>query len=171
MKCHGLFSGKITKKCFSVLYWKFYPACKNLLQTVTLLCIDDSCRNTYTLPLTCYNWNTVEWAVISKTFLMLQILERKLLNILLFAFCFSKNLGFQFHLFSNIACSGVWLTYKALITTAADDIFLSIILLLFFVYFLCVFFRENKAWYFMWIICLADDSHEISRLIFSKKKS
>ena len=32
-----------------------------------------------------------------------------------------------------------------------------------------VFFRENKAWYFMWIVCLADNWHEISSLIFSEK--
>ena len=24
-----------------------------------------------------------------------------------------------------------------------------------------LFFRENKSWHFMWIICLADDSHEM----------
>ena len=35
--------------------------------------------------------------------------------------------------------------------------------------FLNIIFRENKVWQFMWIICLADDSHEISSLIFSKK--
>ena len=28
-----------------------------------------------------------------------------------------------------------------------------------------LFFRENKSWYFVWIICQADDSHEISILI------
>ena len=49
----------------------------------------------------------------------------------------------------------VLLTLKAPITTAADDIF---------------FFRENNAWHFMWIICRADDSHEMSRLPFSEKK-
>ena len=41
------------------------------------------------------------------------------------------------------------LTLKALITTAADDNFL----LFFF-----LFFRENKSWHVMWIVCLADDS-------------
>ena len=30
-----------------------------------------------------------------------------------------------------------------------------------------LFFRENMAWYFMWI---ADDSHENLNLIFRKKK-
>ena len=28
-----------------------------------------------------------------------------------------------------------------------------------------LFFRENKTWYFMWILCLAEDSHETSSLI------
>ena len=32
-----------------------------------------------------------------------------------------------------------------------------------------LFFSKNKPWYFMWIVCQADGSHEISRLIFSKK--
>ena len=32
-----------------------------------------------------------------------------------------------------------------------------------------LFFRENKAWHFMWIVCLADDSHEMSSIIFSGK--
>ena len=40
------------------------------------------------------------------------------------------------------------------------------------IFFICffLFFRENKSWHFMWIVCLADDSHEISRLVFSEKK-
>ena len=29
-----------------------------------------------------------------------------------------------------------------------------------------LFFLESKSWHFMWIICQADDSHEISRLSF-----
>ena len=29
---------------------------------------------------------------------------------------------------------------------------------------------ENKAWSFVWILYLAEDSHEISSLIFSEKK-
>ena len=49
------------------------------------------------------------------------------------------------------------------VTTAADDNFLY----LFFLFFL--FFRENKSWHFMWIVCLADDSHEMSKLVFSEK--
>ena len=53
------------------------------------------------------------------------------------------------------------LTLKAPITTAADNNFL-------FSFFL--FFRENKSWHFMWIICQADNSHEMSRLVFSEKK-
>ena len=32
------------------------------------------------------------------------------------------------------------------------------------------FFRENMSQHFMWISCLADDSHEMSRLVFSEKK-
>ena len=39
----------------------------------------------------------------------------------------------------------------------------------FFFFFLSVFFRVNKTWQSMWIICLAEDSHEISRLIFYEK--
>ena len=31
------------------------------------------------------------------------------------------------------------------------------------------FFRENKSWQFMWIVCWADNSHEMSRLVFSEK--
>ena len=37
--------------------------------------------------------------------------------------------------------------------------------------FLFLFFRENKSWHFMWIVCqAADDLHEMSRLVFSEKK-
>ena len=50
-------------------------------------------------------------------------------------------------------------TLKAPLTTAANDNS--------FIFFL--FFRENKSWHFMWIVCSADDSHEISRLVFSEK--
>ena len=39
---------------------------------------------------------------------------------------------------------------------------------------LCVkrflFFRENKSWHFMWIVCQADNLHEMSRLFSEKKK-
>ena len=52
------------------------------------------------------------------------------------------------------------LTLKAPITTKADDNFE-----FFF------FSEENKSWHFMWIVCQADDSHEISRLVFSEKKN
>ena len=69
---------------------------------------------------------------------------------------------------------------KAVITTAVDIIlkycccfFVVFFFFFFFVCFLgvffCFFFRDNKAWYFMQIICLADDSHEISSLIFCVK--
>ena len=30
--------------------------------------------------------------------------------------------------------------------------------------------EENKAWYFMLILCLAEDSHKISSIIFSEKQ-
>ena len=35
--------------------------------------------------------------------------------------------------------------------------------------FFVLFFRENKYWHFMWIVCQADDSHGMSRLVFSEK--
>ena len=38
-----------------------------------------------------------------------------------------------------------------------------------FYFFFFFFFRENNSWHFMWIVCLADNSHEISRLVFSEK--
>ena len=34
---------------------------------------------------------------------------------------------------------------------------------------LSLFFRENKTWYFMWILCWAEDSHETSSLIFFER--
>ena len=52
------------------------------------------------------------------------------------------------------------LTLGAPITTAADDNF--------FLFIYLFFFRENKSWHYMWIICLADDSHEMST-VFSEK--
>ena len=55
------------------------------------------------------------------------------------------------------------LTLKAPITTAADDIFIIIIIII-------IIFRVNKSWHFMWIVCQADNSHEMSRLVFSQKK-
>ena len=51
------------------------------------------------------------------------------------------------------------LTLKAPIMTAADNIHK---------YFF-IFFRENKTWYFMWLLCLAEDSYEISSFIFFEK--
>ena len=54
----------------------------------------------------------------------------------------------------------VMLTLKAPVTTAAGNILK---------FFFLLFFKENKSWYFMWIVCLADDSHEISRLVFFEK--
>ena len=52
------------------------------------------------------------------------------------------------------------LSLKAPITTAADDI----------LNFFLKIFKENKSSYFMWIVCQADDLHEISRLVFFEKK-
>ena len=51
------------------------------------------------------------------------------------------------------------LTLKALIPTTKVVFF----------YILVLLFKENKAWHFMWIVCLADDSHEMPSLIFSEK--
>ena len=48
------------------------------------------------------------------------------------------------------------------ITNAADDI-------LKFSLFFKLFFGENNAWYFMWIVCLADNSDDMPSLIFSQK--
>ena len=64
---------------------------------------------------------------------------------------------------SITTCTVITLTLKVPIMTAADDTFHC------FVFF---FFIENKSWHYMWIICecQADDSHEMSWLIFSKKK-
>ena len=39
-----------------------------------------------------------------------------------------------------------------------------------FLLFLLLSFEENKAWCFMWILCQAEDSHEISNIIFSEKQ-
>ena len=36
--------------------------------------------------------------------------------------------------------------------------------------FLLLSFKENKAWFFPWILCLAEDSLEISSLIISEKQ-
>ena len=30
--------------------------------------------------------------------------------------------------------------------------------------------KDNKLWHFMWIICLADESHEMSTFVFETKK-
>ena len=37
-------------------------------------------------------------------------------------------------------------------------------------HFFLSFYKQNKAWYFMWILYLAEHSHEISSLIFSEKQ-
>ena len=52
------------------------------------------------------------------------------------------------------------LILKALSEIVADDI----------LFYLLLFYRENKTWHFMWIVCRADDSHEMISLIFSEKK-
>ena len=56
------------------------------------------------------------------------------------------------------------LTLKALIMTAADT-FINIFSLFFFFF----FFEENKTGCFKWIFCQAEDSREISSLIFFKR--
>ena len=71
-----------------------------------------------------------------------------------------------------------------LITTAAGDIFIFILLKRNVIksnhtsteqnapiFFVCLvhILDKNKASHFMWIVCLADDSHEMPSLIFSKK--
>ena len=35
---------------------------------------------------------------------------------------------------------------------------------------LILLFGENKTWHLMWIVSYADNSHEMSNLIFSEKK-
>ena len=37
------------------------------------------------------------------------------------------------------------------------------------IYFYFLFFRENNAWHYMWIVCQADDSHVMSSIISSEK--
>ena len=37
------------------------------------------------------------------------------------------------------------------------------------IYFSFLFFRENNAWHYMWIICQADYSHVMSSIISSEK--
>ena len=38
-----------------------------------------------------------------------------------------------------------------------------------FAFFFVLFFRENKSCHFMWIVCPVDNTHEMSRLVFSEK--
>ena len=59
---------------------------------------------------------------------------------------FFRSKGQELSLFSQ------QLTLKALSKFVAANI----------LKFFLLFFRENKTWHFMWIICLADDSHEMS---------
>ena len=51
------------------------------------------------------------------------------------------------------------------ITTAADNS-LKLFILFIFCFFFVLFFKENKSTFH--VVCLANDSHEISRLIFSE---
>ena len=37
------------------------------------------------------------------------------------------------------------------------------------IYFCFLFFRENNAWHYIWIVCPADDSHVMSSIIPSEK--
>ena len=53
------------------------------------------------------------------------------------------------------------LTFKQPSKNAEDDTF---------IFFTSIFRKKNKTWCFMWILCLAEDWHEISSLTFSKKK-
>ena len=53
---------------------------------------------------------------------------------------------------------------KVPITVAAGGI------LFIFFFFFFVFFRENKAWHFMWIVCYADNSLEMPSLIIAEKE-
>ena len=53
------------------------------------------------------------------------------------------------------------LSVKALLTTAADKT----------EFFVVLFFQDNKAWHFMWTVCLADKSHETSRLVLEKNNN
>ena len=52
------------------------------------------------------------------------------------------------------------LTLKRQAKFVADD----------FHFFFFLFFRENKSWHFMWIICWADNSHEMSTCFPWKKE-
>ena len=70
------------------------------------------------------------------------------------------------------------LNLQVLVTTATEDIFIYLFIFLFFFYFsyffiLFIFFfffiKKNKTWHFMWIVYLADDSHEMPSIIFSEK--
>ena len=67
-----------------------------------------------------------------------------------------RNLVVASLLFLNIIL--IW-TLKVPDTTATDDTLKYLIL----------FFRGNKAWHFMWTVCLADSSHEMISLLFSKE--
>ena len=69
-----------------------------------------------------------------------------------------ENLDFLIKAITHI----LYLTSEVPITTAADDCF-------FFSIYLFFFFKENKSSHFMWIICQADDSQDMSRLISSEK--
>ena len=37
------------------------------------------------------------------------------------------------------------------------------------IFFYFLFFKENNAWHFMWIVCFAEDSHVMSSIISSEK--
>ena len=58
----------------------------------------------------------------------------------------------------ELSLLGQQLTLKALSKFVIGDI----------LKFFLLFFRENKTRHFMWIIYLADDSHEMSSLTFSE---
>ena len=59
------------------------------------------------------------------------------------------------------------LILKAPSKIAADD---SIFTFYIYIFFLLLFFEENKASCFMWILCLTENLHELSFRIFSQKQ-
>ena len=53
-----------------------------------------------------------------------------------------------------------FISYVQFVTTAAMTFFVYVLI--------SVFFQENKAWHFIQIVCLADDSHEMSSYFLGK---
>ena len=63
----------------------------------------------------------------------------------------------------------MWYAFQVILKTlseiAADEI------LFIFILFIYLFFRGNKAWHVMWLVCLADESRDRPSLIVSVKSS